>query len=203
MTIDSFDAIMYTFQFVVPGYIICEIMGAISPKRNLSEGEKLIQAMGYSIVNIAVWYWLFRIIQTHVATQQTMYWIINAFAIVCTGCITGLILGVIRAKKIFRNFFQRIGINFSHPVPTAWDYKLSDGRSYWVEITVANGKVIRGIYSSKSLSSSESEYRDIYLEKLYKKTEDGWKEMDRTAGVWINPDEIRYIKFYEMEGIDV
>ena len=58
----------------------------------------------------------------------------------------------------------------------AWDYKFSDGKSQWVEITVSNGKVIRGLYSSHSLASSESEYRDMYLEELYIKENEKWNK---------------------------
>ncbi len=69
-----------------------------------------------------------------------------------------------------------------------------------MEITISDGLVLRGLYSCNSMSSS-IEYRDIYLEKLYTKENDQWMEVDRTAGVWINPDEVRYIKFYEYEEV--
>ena len=39
-----------------------------------------------------------------------------------------------------------------------------------------------------------------YLEELYEKKEDSWEKVRQTKGVWINHNEIRYIKFYKCEG---
>ena len=106
---------------------------------------------------------------------------------------------MVRAKGIIRNLLGLLRIDMSHPIPTAWDYKFSDGNSYWLEVFLTDGKVVRGLYSGNSLSSSDSEYRDIYIEQLYKCENDEWKSIDRTAGIWIKPDEIKYIKFYCLE----
>lgn len=200
MTISSFEAVIYTFQFVVPGYIIAEIVSAIMPKKKASEGEKLIQAIGYSVLNLALWCWLFMIVQQHCTPAKPMFWLVNALLTLFTGGITGVIIGLVRAKGIIRNLLGLLHIDMSHPIPTAWDYKFSDGNSYWLEVFLTNGKVVRGLYSGNSLSSSDSEYRDIYIEQLYKCENDEWKPIDRTAGIWIKPDEIKYIKFYCLEG---
>ena len=196
--IDKLDIVTYTFQFVVPGYIIGEVISMVLPRKEYSEGEKMIQAIGYSVCNMAIWYWLFVFIQENIE-NSVCFWIVNACAVILTGCVTGIVLGIIRKEEIIRKLFKILKINLTHPAPTAWDYKFSDGKEYWVEITVANGNVLRGRYSSKSLSSSDSSYKDIYLEELYSKPKDKWKKVEKTAGVWINPEEIRYIKFYDME----
>ena len=196
--IDKLDAVIYTFQFIVPGYIIGEVISMVLPRKDYTEGEKMIQAVGYSIFNMAIWYWLFVIIQENIK-NSVWFWIANAFAVLLTGGITGFVLGIIRKEEIIRKFFKFFKINLTHPAPTAWDYKFSDGKEYWVEITVANGNVLRGRYSGKSLSSSDISYKDIYLEELYIKPKDKWKIVEKTAGVWVNPEEIRYIKFYDME----
>lgn len=199
MTISSFEAVIYTFQFVVPGYIIAEIVSAIMPQKKASEGEKLVQAIGYSVINLALWCWLFMLVQQHCSSAKPLFWIANALLTLLTGGFTGVIIGVVREKGIIRKLLGRLGIDMSHPIPTAWDYKFSDGKSYWVEVFLTDGKIVRGLYSDNSLSSSDSGYHDIYIERLYKYQDDGWKPIDRTAGIWINPDEIRYIKFYCLE----
>lgn len=199
MLIDSLEVIIYTFQFIIPGYIIREVISSILPQKNYSEGEKAIQSIGYSVLNIAIWYWLFLIIQDKLQNDSVRFWLCNTLVTVLTGFITGTMLGIVRAKNLVKKLFNRLGVNVNHPVPTAWDYKFSKGEKQWVEITVSNGGVIRGLYAGKSLSSSENEYRDIYLEELYVKEDETWEKVSRTSGVWINPDEIRYIKFYTME----
>ena len=176
MTIDTIDVVIYTFQFIVPGYIIRETISSISPQKNCSDGEKTVQAIGYSILNIALWYWLYWIIQHNVSRDSAWYRLLSTLAILLTGGITGVALGVIRAKNIFRKIFSFFKINYHQPVPTAWDYKFSAGDKQWIEVMVNDGKVIRGLYSSKSFSASDSEYRDIYLEELYTKNQNGWKK---------------------------
>ena len=197
MIIDSIDTVVYTFQFIVPGYVISEVIGAIMPRKKYSEGERIVQVIGYSVFNMGVWYWLFKLIQNHIDPLSVWYWLINAVAVILTGVIVGFALGFIRSKNLFCRLFQKVGINLKHPIPTAWDYKFSEGQRQWVEITVTNGKVLRGIFSDHSMASSESEYRDIYLEELYIKKEGEWIKDERTEGVWINPEEIRYVKFYK------
>ena len=64
--IDKLDAVIYTFQFIVPGYIIGEVISMVLPRKDCTEGEKMIQAVGYSIFNMAIWYWLFVIIQENI-----------------------------------------------------------------------------------------------------------------------------------------
>lgn len=103
MTISSFEAVIYTFQFVVPGYIIAEIVSAIMPLKKASEGEKLIQAIGYSVLNMALWCWLFMIVQQRYTPAKPMFWLVNALLTLFTGGITGVIIGLVRAKGIIRN----------------------------------------------------------------------------------------------------
>ena len=62
MIIDSIDTVVYTFQFIVPGYVISEVIGAIMPRKKYSEGERIVQVIGYSVFNMGVWYWLFKLI---------------------------------------------------------------------------------------------------------------------------------------------
>lgn len=199
MQINNVDIVIYTFQFVVPGYIIGEIIAAISPQRHFSEGEKCLRSIGLSVCNTAIWYWLFLFLAQHLSSASPWYWSINALATVITGAATGIILGLIKKKNVVRWIFNKCKVDFIDPIPNAWDYKFSDGNAYWVEITTSNEKVIRGLYSSSSMTSSDSEFRDIYLEELYTKSESGWEKAERTAGVWVHPDEIHYIKFYSME----
>ena len=200
MTLDSINAVAYTFLYIVPGFITSEVISALMPTKKYSEGEKAIQAIGYSVLNLAVWRWLFLLLQQYFGEPTPFFWLINTALIFATGGITGAVIGVLRAKNTVRRLFEHFNINYSHPIPTAWDYKFSDGKSYWVEVFLSNDKVIRGLYSGRSFASSDDEHRDIFIEYLYEKRDDAWVRVERTAGVLISPDEVRYIKFFELEG---
>lgn len=51
--------------------------------------------------------------------------------------------------------------------PKAWDYLFSDGCCYWIKITLNNGLIISGKYSTKSFASSYPHDEDIYLEDIW------------------------------------
>lgn len=156
-------------------------------------------SMKNSVLNLAVWRWLFLLLQQHFSEPTPFFWLINTILVFATGGITGAVIGILRAKNTVRRLFEHFNINYRHPIPTAWDYKFSDGKSYWVEVFLSNDKVIRGLYSGRSFASSDDEHRDIFIEHLYEKHNDAWVRVERTAGVLISPDEIRYIKFFELE----
>lgn len=199
MTIASFDTVIYTCLFIVPGYIIQEVIASILPRKNCLIGEKVVQAIGYSVLNFVIWYWLFLAVQQKLQEYFYFYWVCNTVVTIITSLITGTILGLLRINNVFGKFFSVFNLNVEHPIPAAWDYEFSKNESKWVEVTLTSDKVIRGLYSDKSFASSDAEYRDIYIEELYVKIEGVWKKVERTAGVWISPSEIRYIKFYRME----
>lgn len=200
MQIDDIEKIIYTFQFIVPGYIIERIISSVCPQKSYELGEKAVRSIGYSIFNMAVWYWLFKLIY-NLNLIPIWYWILMTIAIVVTGGITGFIIGIIRKKGWTRALLQKFGITVEHPTPTAWDYIGSEGKEYFVEVTLVDNKVLRGLYSSKSFMSSDESFRDIYLETLYIKNKDDnpWVKLDRTRGVWVEPKQIRFIKFYSIE----
>lgn len=200
MQIESLDAVIFTLQFIIPGYLIETIVSSIIPRRKLQESELVVHSLAYSVYNTVIWYWAFQLIRNHLV--GVAFWFVDALLILSTACVTGFAIGLTREFGVIRKVFQRFGINITHPIPTGWDYKFSDGKEYWVEVTVSSGKVIRGSYSTKSLASSEMECRDIFIEEQYVKPDKEWKKVERTAGVWINPDEIRYIKFYEKEIVE-
>lgn len=199
MTVDSVEVVWLTCQFVLPGYIIREILLAVMPQKTISDGAQLVETLGYSVLHMALWGWLINGIQIKLGSNIGWCGLAEVVVILCTAIFTGVLLGVFRERQVFRILFQKMGIKLSHPVPTAWDYKFSVCESQWVEVTVSDGKTLRGFYSGKSFSSSDSNYRDIYLEELYIKNKDTWTKVERTSGVWINPEEIRFIKFYSLE----
>ena len=152
MTLDSINAVAYTFLYIVPGFITSEVISALMPTKKYSEGEKTIQAIGYSVLNLAVWRWLFLLLQQHFSEPTPFFWLINTILVFATGGITGAVIGILRAKNAVRRLFEHFNINYRHPIPTAWDYKFSDGKSYWVEVFLSNDKVIRGLYSGRSFA---------------------------------------------------
>lgn len=197
MQLESMETIFYTCIFLVPGYIIEELMRVVMPAKQNSEGIKLIRYLIYSIVNLAIWSWVYWLLITYLKSNALVYWILLVAITLCSAIITGFAMGLVRKQNIIRNIFSRFKIQIEHPVPTAWDYKFSEITDYnWLIIKLANGECVYGKYGCKSLASSDENYRDIYLEEIYTWEEgEDWKKVDGTEGVWINAEEIKSIEF--------
>lgn len=75
MTIDSINVVFYTCIFLLPGYIIQEIITSLTPSKQYSDNVKLLRFLGYSILNLAVWSWLYMIVLNELKSDQALHWI--------------------------------------------------------------------------------------------------------------------------------
>ena len=201
--IDSIDTVIYTAYFLIPGYIISEIIRQFMPDRERNEVEKAIKCLGYSILELALWYWLFNIIFKKYGQINYKYWLFLIFAVLVTSIITGVLIGVVKQGLLLRKILSFFGVQTGHPVPTGWDYVFYNTKTEkWVCICLDNGTFVRGKFGVNSLASSEKDNHDIYLEEVYRKQEDGeWYKEDRTAGIWISASSIKWINFYKNEEV--
>lgn len=198
--VNSFESIMYTLKYVIPGYIILEIIRMITPSSKKTETEIVVQSIGYSILNYSIWSFVFSLLEISFSNNTILLKVMQSVALILTGIITGVCIAVIKKKNIMGRILGLLKIDTTNSIPTSWDYVFSKYEPYWLEIGVSDGKVIRGLFYHNSFASSEPGEKDIYLEELYEKKEDSWEKVRQTKGVWINHNEIRYIKFYKCEG---
>ena len=72
-------------------------------------------------------------------------------------------------------------------------------KSYWVKVTLTNGKVVGGKYASNSFASSAPSEEQIYLEQSWIIKDKGGFERAKinTAGILIKHDEITYLEFFD------
>ena len=198
MTLESLDVVFYTSLFLVPGYVVAEIRGAFCTTQKDETDITLLQYLLFSILNCALWSWLYNMVfQSFAENKTSVYWLLLLAISLVGACITGLFLGLCAHYKIARKLFGKMNVSIHLPEASAWDYKfenLHEGR--WVIVTLKSKQQIYGVYGETSFSSSSEGGRDLYLEKTYQFDEGtGWKEMDRTDGVLINKDEISFVEF--------
>ena len=66
----------------------------------------------------------------------------------------------------------------------------------FVIVTIVDGTLLYGWYSSNSFSSSDQEERDLFIEKAYSVNKEGIWELDtQSEGFYIPKDQIKYIEF--------
>lgn len=200
--IDKIDAVIYTLNYVIPGYIILKIISTITPTAKQSETEIIVQSIGFSILNNSIWSFAFSLIKLiFYKTNIVLFNIFTSLVFILSGIVTGVIIALLKKYNVLGKLLNVLKIESTNPIPTAWDYVFSKYESYWVEVEVSSGKQIRGLFSNMSYASSEYDNRDIYLEELYEKKSDNsvWEKVERTKGVWISSSDIKHIKFYKLE----
>ncbi len=202
MTFNSADAIVYTAFFLIPGFIISETINSIIPGKRRSDSEKALVYLGYSILNLGCWFWLFYLINGSISDKTALYWLLLIALVVCSGTITGCIIGVLKKYNPIRRFMKMLNIPVEHPIPTAWEYKFSqmnEGR--YLAVCLNDDTMIRGSFYNKSIASSDIEKMDIYLEEAYLLEDKKWKSVEGSDGVWIASGAIKWISFFEEGGI--
>ncbi len=201
MIIESYEYVIYTAMFLLPGYLINWIISILVPQRSGDQTDKVLRYLGYSLLNFTAWIWLFWLIRRNIEADRTIYWFLLSLTVMATSFLTGVLLGVIRNKGCFRKLFAKYGLQIEHPIPTAWDYKFSKiSAPRWVTVSLINGKRLRGYLGGNSMASSDEEFRDLYLELSYIQNGEGkpWEILPQTDGVWISPGQIAYIEFLEL-----
>ena len=105
--------------------------------------------------------------------------------------IYAMIFNIISKRKWFSKFLV-------NPTKSAWDSFFSKRESYYVIVTLKNGKRIGGKYGLNSYSSTYPNPEGLYLEEVWKLNDkNGFDEIvDQTEGILIAENEISTIEFY-------
>jgi hypothetical protein len=92
----------------------------------------------------------------------------------------------------------KLGMRFSHRIPTAWDYRFSDiSTDTYVLATLKDGTTVAGRMKEGSFAASAKDGRDLYVAELWDITEAGdWTPADPARGMLLCGDDIRYVEFF-------
>ena len=196
MTIDSFEVLFYTCIFLLPGFIIKSIMDTLVLPVKHNDTKYFFSCLLYSVVNCAVWSWAYLLLNKISEEHPTIYWISLLATTVVGATLLAILIGVVKQKGFIEWLFAKMRVNKNHSVPTAWDYYFSKQEESWIIVTLKNGKTIYGKFSEHSFASSDTEERDLYIEKTYNIKEDmTWVEDDKSKGILVAKDEIETIEF--------
>lgn len=196
--IDGLSTVLYSSLFLLPGGIITSIMRSFVPERKLSSGQEMLRWIGYSILNNAVWSWLFTMRMANQMADAYSFWVCLTSMVLVTSVITGSVIGIIKQKNIPGHIARKLKISIEHPVPTAWQYSFCKRNTCFVIVTLDDDRRFYGYYGTVSMASSDIENEDIYLEYIYELDDDeNWILVEGRDGVWISSSHITSIEFIE------
>jgi len=194
MNIWEIDKVFLFIVIVLPGFISIKVYDLIiaGDKRDFS--KSLIEAIAYSVLNFTVLSWLILIVSKvdFSKNHEFLYYLSIIFIFIIVPSIWPFLFIWLSKLKIFKQHLLT-------PINQPWDKVFNRREALWIIINLKNGKTIRGKYSLKSSASAYPKERQIYLEELWEKGENGgFKEkVSRTRGIIVFESEISSVEFYE------
>lgn len=178
--------------FVVPGFIAIKVYDLITPSKHLESAKQVIDAVSYSCINYMILLWPIYLVET--SSLKTNHPNLYVFFYVVVLFFFPIIL--VLGWRYFRGlqFVQRV---VPHPTQKPWDFVFSQGKTYWVIVTLKNGEKIAGMYGRGSFSSSAPSEEQLYLEQQWLLNDEGGFDRPacQTAGIIILSSEIRSVEF--------
>lgn len=197
MYIESFAIVFYTCIFLLPGFIIKTIIDTLVHPPKYNEAQYFLSYLLYSIVNCALYSWMYVLLLKNIEIHSVCFLILLILITIIGSVLLGMFIGIIKQKEIVDKILSKLDINKIHSIPTAWDYFFAKQEAVWIIITLKNGNIIYGDYSSDSFASSDPEERDLYIERTYNYIQEGepWVEDTESRGILVSKDEIATIEF--------
>jgi len=181
--------------FAIPGFIAMKTYSLLSPYQEKESTKLIIDAITYSCMNYAIlgpiFYFLF-ITETNELKFTLWTTVFLIFAMFIFPIILASVWLWLRKQEFFRK-------NAPHPTPRAWDFVFSQGKSYYIIVTLQDGSKVAGKYSENSFTSSYPEEPQLYLEETWTlNMYGGFKRVrDKSEGILILSKDIQSIEFFE------
>lgn len=190
LTPETLDLFLF---FVVPGFVAMKLHDLLVPSETRNWGDSLIEVVSYSMLNLAVFWWLMSILwREGVRERHSIAYTLGVFLVVVVAPAGWAALTyLVRQSHLLRRFVL-------HPSPTAWDFFFGQRRSAWVLCHLKTGELLGGLFSGASAASSFPHEGDIFLEEVWETDQQGRfvKRIDQTAGAIINKSECTHIELF-------
>lgn len=194
----TFNAVIYTVCFLVPGFLIDLTVSRFFYKKSEQVPLTLLRFLTFSCFNYAFWIFIYLLPwDKSFLENPALLAIIFLVIIFISPLFLGLIFGFANQQQLVERGLAILGFRTLSGFPSAWDYKFSRiDEPLWVLVTLKDESQVAGRFGRKSFASSETSERDLYLEESYKLAEDNsWETVEGTSGILIKAEEIRYIEF--------
>lgn len=199
--------ILYTIisaiAFLIPGFITTYIIRRVIPKVDKDYKTSVLENFIYSFLNIFLWAIPIYKIYINIGwwnKKILLLWLVCLLIIFVSPIIIASVIIIFYQKEVFRKLCQYFNIFSIDTEPSAWDFKFKKIENEWVIITLKDKTTIGGYIGVNSFISSNCKERDLYIDEQYEISKNGeWKKVNRTGGIWIKNDEIKYIEFLKNE----
>ena len=133
-------------------------------------------------------------------------WAWSIFFYVGVPLVIGIGLGWVTENDWEYAWAEKMGMHFSHRIPTAWDFRF--GRlpeNTFILVTLKDGQAVAGRMTDGSFAASAKDGRDVYIGELWSapegeggegEEEGEWTKLEPERGLLICGEDIRFIEFF-------
>ena len=195
MGFNTIEAIIYVFEFLLPGYVVNYIVNLVGRNEDKDSNSMLLRYLSLSSFEYGLWGWIIIMVVQSLDLSQWSSFLKVFFLLLFTSVISGLIIAWFIRKDFSGIIANATGIPLKRHIETAWDYIFSKEKGKYIMVHLKDDRKICGGFFRGSYASSDSKYRDIYIKEIFDIENGNWKENKLVESIWINPDSISYIEF--------
>lgn len=182
--------------FVVPGFVAMRTHDLLIPAEARDWGSSLVEAIAYSMLNVAALFWFIGLLQRQGFQQQhPVLHGLGMFGVLFVAPVGWAFL----ARYIITSpLVRRLVLD---PSPTAWDFFFSKRRPAWVLFHLKTGQKLGGLFWLDSTASAYPNTADIYVEEVWRLDDQNRfiERIDQTAGALLKRDDCSLIEFFWIE----
>lgn len=153
--------------------------------------KSLFDAVAYSSLNFAALLWLVGILRSGALAGWEWY-----------AAMFFLLIGVPAVWPVVFLAIRRLPLvarRVASPNARVWDDVFSARIPYWIIVHLKDGRRIGGLYGGRSFTSHSPAPPEIYLEEVWRVSEDGGftgVRVDSTSGILVMGTEILALEFF-------
>lgn len=175
MKFDTSQDIFIVISFFIPGFIYDSIIRNFVPLRRNKEKElQLLRFLTATAFNYALCSPLIYLLISGAIFRRSIVGQASTWLVILA--VVPAVIALIHAKLVQRDGFAKIwqwlGLRSINPIPTGWERIFSRTEPCFVVVRMTDGSEVAGWFGERSLASSDTERKDIYLELVYRIDED-------------------------------
>ncbi len=186
------EKLIFFLYFFIPGFIALKFYRLLFAGERIDFSKSVYEAIGISCINLVICiYPLLKLDYFNIALSNPWkFYLITILFI----SIIPIVLTILLYWIIKRSYVRKWIVS---PEKIPWDWHFSQGDSYWVIVTLKDGKKIGGKFDKKSKASTSPKPKEIYIEELWNldKEDNFLNPIKRSKGIIILENNIVTIEF--------
>ena len=180
--------------FVLPGAISMYFFDLLVAYKERLLKDRVLEAICFSLVNFAFCLWPIQLLFRNGFVDSTPFvaWLLALATLVVAPAVWPF------AAHHGLRLAERKGL-ISPQSPTAWDDFFDSNRSgLWVQVILADGRVVGGVFGQQSFASSHPQPGHIYVQELWEIDPQGHfvRPENGRPGILLRPGDYRYVKVF-------